>query len=134
MLRETRCAPVVHRERAPDPVLPVMATAEAGVVDPLVEQRAARAMHRHRGPVRAARELQAVAVLEVAVLVLEVVHDDEQVGLRELVEIAEPRQERRLMRSDDHCGGPLATGTAPCPRVSQLELSSVNSPSGVRIT
>ena len=82
-------------------------------------------------PLRAVRELEALAVLEVLRLVLEVVHHHEDVGLGHLVEVAEPRQVRRLVGGDDH--GVLAT-VALWPRVSQLPLSSVKMPSGVSST
>ena len=92
------------------------------------------AQERYRQPVRPGREKDLVAVLEVLRLVLQIVHHDEDVGLRDLVEVAEPRQEARLMRGDDHFAptGTAACAAPWCPRVSQLELSSVNRPSGVR--
>src|SRR5262249_44127781 len=102
-------------------------------------------LDRHRQPAGPVVPLDAVAVLEVLRLVLQIVHDDEDVGLRHLVEVAQPGQGRGLVRGDDHRGAPCpgAEGTAAAaagadepewPRVSQLEVSRVNRPSGVSST
>src|SRR4029079_9271686 len=75
------------------------------------------------------------SVLGVLRLVLQVVHDDEQVGGGDLRQVADPRQIVRLVRGDDHDGVPPPPATtAPCPRVSQLEECRVTEPSVLSTT
>src|SRR5690606_28489386 len=95
---EERRAPVVDLERGPVLVPPALARARR-LVDPLVADAllARAALERDDEPAGAVVELDAVAVLEVLGLVLEVVHDDEDVGAGELVEVPEPGQVRRLV-------------------------------------
>jgi len=86
-----------------------------------------RAAHEgHREPGRAVVHLDPVPVLEVLRLELQVVHDDEEVRGRHLVEVPEPRIRVRLVRGDDHdfVSGANAT-TLPWPRVSQLDCPSL---------
>src|SRR5688572_29154067 len=129
--REVRGAPVVDDQAVPDAPLPVLPGVGAAVLDPLVADPVAlvAALERHGEPADSVVELDPVAVLEVLRLVLQVVHHHEQIGARQLVEVAEPGQERGLVGGDDHRGVP---GTWP--RVSQLAVSSVKRPSGVRST
>src|SRR5262249_51311527 len=60
------------------------------------------AQQRHRQPGRAVIDLHAISILKILRLILEVVHDHEKIGLRDLRKISEPRQISRLMRGDDH--------------------------------
>src|SRR5690606_18391546 len=99
-------------------------------IDLLVDDAlgAAALQHRHDEPLQAALHGDAVAVLEVLPFELDVIDDAEDLRPPDLVEVAQPRHEVRLVSTQEHAVPPSASCGPLGRRAGQCALKPTKGP------